>query len=374
MASLTIPTSELGFDYDVHLMPWQKKLHGFRIQGDKKWPLEGGLGLCFRFLTHYDQQGWLDSIPTHLLQASNDYPEYQYQMLWLAANCSAAHDLLLSRPIVLALICDRHRVDNEQAITLCRLGQKQALTQLGLDGTKAALKFLDKLTLDFQMGDELEHVKRMLRRQEKRYLYLSHYRRIDYLALRLDQIFPFLSGSRLGLHLLEQGNFIHSVRLSEFQDTLDLGLSLGIDNPLKTIANQANLASFRDLHDRWALRYQRLPSNNIENAAEEWDKPYPSSLLSASASITPINNYRQLREEGEQMNHCIAIYHPKIQRGRYVAFRMTHPERLTIGICQGDISHFSYRIDQIKGYKNAAPSEQSLNMVYQWFEEQKNKA
>jgi hypothetical protein len=42
------------------------------------------------------------------------------------------------------LVCDKHSVDNEQAMKMCPLGQKQILTELDLDGTKAALRFIDK--------------------------------------------------------------------------------------------------------------------------------------------------------------------------------------------------------------------------------------
>ncbi|MGR5419937.1 PcfJ domain-containing protein [Vibrio sp. PNB22_4_1] len=367
METLTIPTMELGYDYDILLESWHNKLQGFYQFGTERMPLTGGLGIGFELLAQYDQQGWLNTIPSYLLHATKDYPEYQYQMLWLVANCEAAKQLLSARPILLALICEHASVDNDRALELCLMGQKEVLNEIGLDGTKAALKFLDKLDLDYRKGDELERVKYMLRPVRQRYLRLRHYTRIDYITLRFDQVFPFLSGSRLGLAMINQGRVEQYGRLSAFQDALDLGRALGINDPIRVIANQQSLEAFHELHDRWARRYNRTRMS--ENYQPDIDKDEPYDLpLKGNTHIEPITCYRELLEEGSEMHHCIAIYHHRIKAGQYYAFRMLAPQRVTIGVHRTNAKHFPFAIDQISGTRNARASEEVQAIVLQWFE------
>ncbi|MGR5551657.1 PcfJ domain-containing protein [Vibrio alfacsensis] len=367
METLTIPTMELGYDYDILLESWHNKLQGFYQFGTERIPLTGGLGIGFELLAQYDQQGWLNSIPSYLLHATKDYPEYQYQMLWLVANCGAAKQLLSARPILLALICEHASVDNERALELCLMGQKEVLIEIGLDGTKAALKFLDKLDLDYSKGDELERVKYMLRPIRQRYLRLRHYTRIDYITLRFDQVFPFLSGSRLGLAMINQGRVEQYGRLSAFQDALDLGRALGINDPIRVIANQQSLETFHELHDRWARRYNRTRTTDNYQCNIDKDEPYDLPLK-GNAQIEPITCYRELLEEGSEMLHCIAIYHHRIKAGQYYAFRMLTPQRVTIGVQRTNAKHFPFAIDQISGKRNAQASEETLGLVLQWLE------
>lgn len=371
MTILTIPTTELGYEYDLELDPWSNKLQGFRKIGQWRFPLEGGLGLGFNFLHQYDDSGWINTIPKHLLKATEYYPEYQYQMLWLAANSLPAKQLLEIRPMLLALVCDKYSVDNEQALAMCQLGQKQILAELGLDGTKAALKFIDKLTLDFTKGDEVEQVKRMLSPLGKRYLKLCHYSTVDYTALRLDQIFPFLSGSRLGTSLIAQGGIVQRVRLSEFQDAIELGVALGIDHPLEVISSQQSLETFRELHDRWAIRNNRWTATPESESNIDWDASYDQPLKGNDV-ITPIVSYRELHREGTEQMHCIAIYHHRIKGKGYLAFRMEHPQRLTIGVKRKAQGAFPYEIDQICGKKNRPPTDESRGLIHAWFDRLKS--
>ncbi len=367
MATLTIPTTELGYEYDLQLEPWSNKLQGYRSVGEWRFPLEGGLGLGMNFLRQYDQSGWVGTIPPELLQATQGYPEYQYQMLWLAANSLPARQLLESRPMILAFVCNKYSVDNEKALSLCQLGQKQILSELGLDGTKAALKFIDKLELDFTKGDEYEQVKRMLSSLDKRYLKLKHYSRVDYTALRLDQIFPFLSGSRLGASLIAQGAIAQRVRLSEFQDAIQLGAALAINNPLEVIRSQRDLLAFRELHDRWAIRNNRWNFRPENQPGINWHAQYDTPL-EGNEFIEPITSYRELQKEGAEQMHCIAVYHHRIENGGYLAFRMTEPERLTIGVRRKPKGRFPYEIDQICGKKNRRPTEESRRLIQLWFD------
>ncbi|RBQ30337.1 hypothetical protein CRU92_12770, partial [Arcobacter sp. FW59] len=220
---------------------------------------------------------WLDSLPARYREITDDFPEYQYQMLWLAANTYEAAQLFELRPVILALICMKYIVHNQSALDLSRLGQKKILAKLGLDISKATLKFIDKLDLHYNVGDELDHIVRILEPLQRRVLKFKHYSKVGYTALRLDQVHPFLTGSRLGIAMVEEGRLNTPSKMAMFQDAILLGQDLDIDDPLRSITSQNSFAMFEQLHDRWTEQRQlhRLEGNR----PVDMDIPYPVPLL-----------------------------------------------------------------------------------------------
>ncbi|MBE4156930.1 hypothetical protein HJ102_03345 [Vibrio parahaemolyticus] len=169
--------------------------------------------------------------------------------------------------------------------------------------------------------------------------------------------------------MINQGRVEQYGRLSAFQDALDLGRALGINDPIRVIANQQSLEAFHELHDRWARRYNRtrISENHQPDIDEDEDEPYELPLK-GNTHIEPITCYRELLEEGSEMLHCIAIYHHRIKAGQYYAFRMRTPQRVTIGVHRTNAKHFPFAIDQISGTRNARASEEVQAIVLQWFE------
>ncbi|MEG3694129.1 PcfJ domain-containing protein [Vibrio coralliirubri] len=370
-ALLTIPTRTLGFDYDIEIRDWSQKLVGFHVFEDGRRPLDGGIGLSLNLVEQFDVNGrWLDSLPARYREITDDFPEYQYQMLWLAANTYEAAQLLELRPVILALICMKYSVDNQKALALSRLGQKKILTKLGLDGSKATLKFIDKLELHYNVGDELDHIVRILEPLQRRVLKFKHYSKVGYTALRLDQVHPFLTGSRLGIAMVEEGRLNAPSKMAMFQDAILLGQDLEMDDPLRAITSQNSFAMFEQLHDRWTEQRQlrRLEGNRPMDK----DIPYPVPLL-GNDNIHPLTDYYDLEHEGIEQKHCIGVYHNRIMSDRYVVFRMLKPQRLTIGLRRVPSKAFPFEIDQICGKRNAPPSESSRQVIHDWLEASKQK-
>ncbi|MEZ8018053.1 PcfJ domain-containing protein [Vibrio splendidus] len=368
---LTIPTRTLGFDYDIEICDWSQKLVGFHVFEDGRRPLDGGIGLSLNLVEQFDVNGrWLDSLPARYREITDDFPEYQYQMLWLAANTYEAAQLLELRPVILALICMKHSVDNKKALELSRLGQKKILAKLGLDGSKATLKFIDKLELHYNVGDELDHIVRILEPLQRRVLKFKHYSKVGYTALRLDQVHPFLTGSRLGIAMVEEGRLNTPSKMAMFQDAILLGQDLEMDDPLRAITSQNSFAMFEQLHDRWTEQRQlrRLEGNR----PVDMDIPYPVPLL-GNDNIHPLTDYYDLEQEGVEQKHCIGVYHNRIMSDRYVVFRMLKPQRLTIGLRRVPSKAFPFEIDQICGKRNAPPSESARQVIHDWLEASKQK-
>ncbi|MEZ9103512.1 PcfJ domain-containing protein [Vibrio cyclitrophicus] len=370
-ALLTIPTRTLGFDYDIEISDWSQKLAGFHVfEGDRR-PFDGGIGLSLNLVEQFDVDGrWLNSLPVRYREITDDFPEYQYQMLWLAANTYEAGQLLELRPVILALICMKYSVDNQKALALSRLGQKKILEKLGLDSSKATLKFIDKLELHYNVGDELDHIMRILEPLQRRVLKFKHYSKVGYTALRLDQVHPFLTGSRLGIAMVKEGRLNAPSKMAMFQDAILLGQDLEIGDPLRAITSQNSFAMFEQLHDRWTEQRQlrRLEGNRPMDK----DIPYPVPLL-GNDNIHPLTDYYDLEREGIEQKHCIGVYHNRIMSDRYVVFRMLKPQRLTIGLRRVPSKAFPFEIDQICGKRNVQPSKSARQVIHDWLEESKHK-
>ena len=305
-ALLTIPTRTLGFDYDIEISDWSQKLAGFHVFEGGRRPLDGGIRLSLNLVEQFDVDGlWLNTLPVRYREITDDFPEYHYQMLWLAANTYEAGQLLELRPVILALICMKYSVDNQKALALSRLGQKKILEKLGLDSSKATLKFIDKLELHYNVGDELDHIMRILEPLQRRVLKFKHYSKVGYTALRLDQVHPFLTGSRLGIAMVKEGRLNAPSKMAMFQDAILLGQDLEIGDPLRAITSQNSFAMFEQLHDRWTEQRQlrRLEGNRPMDK----DIPYPVPLL-GNDNIHPLTDYYDLEQEGVEQKHCIGVY------------------------------------------------------------------
>lgn len=370
--SVTIPTSELGYGYDILISHWREGLTAYRqyLTGHRE-RIEGGIGVGLNFIAG-DQsiEEWLEDKPGFLLANTAPFPEYQYQMLWLAVNSMNAEQILASRPLLLAMICERFTTDNHQALRLAELGQREILKQLGLASTKAALKFIDKLDLRYERNCELDLVMAMLDAKTCHFQKFRHYPLVNYASLSLDNIHPFLTGTKLGQNLAKASNNAH-YRLSRLiEDTMNTGLALGVDAPMQNIVRLESHEALVELHDEWVRRRiaQRIESSKPDDA----DTPYPLHLL-GNDHIEPITDYYELSKEGEEMNHCIGVYHQRIAQGKYAAFRLMSPERMTIGIAINPKKQFPYDIDQISGPRNALPSEEARKQVYAWLDAEKQR-
>ena len=368
--ALSIPMRELGFDYDVQLHCWDNGLAGFRtFNHQSNEQLEGGLGLGLDLVTQSEAgRAWLATIPQHLLKITQPFAEHQYQMLWLAANCEPALQILLSRPVLLLLICEQCSVDNQQALEFCLLGQRQILTALAYHSSKAALKFIDKLTLTYEREADLLHVKRQLDVRFEHFSRFKHYQQINLTALSVDHMYPFFTGTPLGLDLAFNQQQGRSKLMAYLNDTLHLGVALGVLDPLQRVSQLSSIDDLRQLHDRWML--ERNDISVVNARPQNADIAYPQ-LLKANSQIMAISRYDELVVEGQEQGHCIAIYHQSIANGHYCAFKMAKPERMTIGIKITKTEPLMCEIDQIRGASNAMPSEQTREIVYQWFEQTK---
>ena len=205
---VTIPITVLGYNYDIQISHWNDGLTAYqRYANGTLVPLEGGIGIGLNFIEDcIEKEQWLSSIPKPLLTNSSLFPDHQFQMLWLVSNSTNAKDILAIRPVILAMICERYPIDNDKALRLVELGQRQIMVHLGFASTKSALKFIDKLDLTYERTSEIFHVMKLLDVRTSHFKRFSHYSRVNFPCLSLDNTHPFLTGTHLGRSVAETRN------------------------------------------------------------------------------------------------------------------------------------------------------------------------
>lgn len=356
----------IGLGFNIKLDSWSRKLNGFRIFDTGEYePLEGSIGLSLDLICQTEEaQNWLNEIPSKYKELTDYFPDIQYQMLWLIVNSQNAKDIIESRPIILALLCDAYPLDNQRVLEVLKGGQRSVLKTLGLSNSKAALKFIDKLDLDFKRHNELDYIKRQLEIGSPRFLAFKHYQSVNFESLWLDHCYPFLTGSNLAKSLI-QGTRESKRRFSFYiYDTLTLGMRIGIAAPIESIARLNNVDELIVLHDTWSERHihERFTVRNPIDTHIPYERH-----LNETKTIKQIKNYDELVFEAKEQTHCVSIYHDRIRNGKYAVFSMQDPERMTIGVSINKDLSFPYRIEQISGYRNAKPEESTRDEIYKWF-------
>lgn len=247
------------------------------------------------------------------------------------------------------------------------MGQREILSHLGLDNSKAALKFLDKVQLSAKLGQALYLIRQYLNPKDMYYQRFKHYQSVNDFCVCLDEKIPTLTGTKLAVALsTEPLKNIWSI-VGYIRDTISLGLDLDVMDHRYIVSNLTSYQQLIRLHDRWAQQRIKQRDNRPVNA----DEPYHIYLSDLPEyGIYTIKNYDELLDESAQQQHCIVTYHEKIITEHYMVFLMDNAERLTIGIqCLPGAKNMS--IDQIRGKKNAKPTEASAQIIHQWFYQQK---
>ncbi|MGX9415730.1 hypothetical protein ACWU4D_00130 [Vibrio sp. WJH972] len=201
--NLIIETSQFGFDFNIEILPWNKGLTTYRVYHDGEMEeLEGNLGVGFDSFGISSSNEWMRQIPLEALQNTYDFSEYQFYMLWLAANSDTALALLIKQPLLIALVCSATQIERTEALEMCNQGSKCILASLGLDNSDLALSFIDKLRFTYEYGHELTYVRKYLGSDKMHHRFM-HYNTVNDMAFAIDQSTPQLTGSTLSLKLSE---------------------------------------------------------------------------------------------------------------------------------------------------------------------------
>ena len=361
------------FPFQLEFYDWHDCLAMYRAYPDgHREPLEGS---CSFYIEHIESleggKAWVDSIPTGLVEKARGYAELGVYMLKVAALSQKARDLLLQRPTLLYLVCEQYPLDQDEVLSLCELGQREILAQLGLASSRSALRFLDRIEGDFSTRSILIIIHRLLDPEMMSFQLFKHYKTITNLTLQIYLQWPTLTGTPLGRHLAQTTQRERFQINQILSDVFQLGYRVLDVDSIKRIHTVTSYEELRSLHDRWVVAQHRI--NFVPDANS--NKPYVIPF-EGNNNIVPIRNYQELELEGVEQNHCVAIYHNRIIKGEYLVYKMFMPERVTIGlkrhyVVNGRVSE-TYTVDQIQARNNRMPSYETLEAVYGWLDSMKS--
>lgn len=361
------------FPFQLEFYDWHDSLAMYRAYPDgHREPLEGS---CSFYIEHIESleggKAWVDSIPTGLVEKARGYAELGVYMLKVAALSQKARDLLLQRPTLLYLVCEQYPLDQDEVLSLCELGQREILAQLGLASSRSVLRFLDRIEGDFSTRSILIIIHRLLDPEMMSFQLFKHYKTITNLTLQIYLQWPTLTGTPLGRHLAQTTQRERFQINQILSDVFQLGYRVLDVDSIKRIHTVTSYEELRSLHDRWVVAQHRI--NFVPDANS--NKPYVIPFK-GNNNIVPIRNYQELELEGVEQNHCVAIYHNRIIKGEYLVYKMFMPERVTIGlkrhyVVNGRVSE-TYTVDQIQARNNRMPSYETLEAVYGWLDSMKS--
>ncbi|MEH6534360.1 MAG: PcfJ domain-containing protein [Photobacterium frigidiphilum] len=369
---LVLDLTPFGFKFSLKLWPWDQQLLLKReyTNGDIE-SLEGNIGFSIdqiAFTPGGDE--WIASIPPLLVDRVKPFPETSIYMLSLAASNRNARQLLELRPALLYLICNEYPLDREKSLELCQYGQREILRILGFSHSKAALRFLDRIDITFDTRSSHTLVTRLLHPIAERYRLFSHYPIITHQSLQLDMVLPGLTGSNLAINLSES-KLKSRVKLPTLlNDTLMMGVNLGLAQPMRYLRKLRTVEDVSTLHDSWI----RAQNRKHYVPCPTHKKPY-QIVFTGTEYIQPLTSYFELRDEGEEQRHCVGAYHARVLNDEYQVFKVTAPERVTMGVrmIKRPNGRKYYEIDQVQAKCNRRPLEETLQTLYAWLEGEKQR-
>jgi hypothetical protein len=358
-------TALLGYPIAVEFSPWKEGVSWIQhtAQGAFKSEYYEESGIPLSFLMHQSQtQAWCEMIPLEIAEAviqfESQFKNYAFEVLWFTSRSDAASQLLLSSPLLMWLVL-RYSIKNqlpvEEVYALFYCKRTDILKLFGLEASKAILKFFNRYPLQDFDQFELEKLKEFLTVHN-----IVHINRLKTFNLSLIR---WLISEPKWIHAgfvknLDSTTQINTVK-SHLEDTMRMGRQLRNASTEKNILNCSSIQEVVAMHD---VYIERINQKTFDKYA---DVEYPTPTLEGSETIVPILNYKDLYLEGKGMKHCIVSYHDRLVEGEYLVFKVLEPERATLGLTK---KNGKFSIDEIRLKCNKAPSEETKETVYWWFQ------
>ena len=224
-------------------------------------------------------------------------------------------------------------------------------------------KFISKIRYLNGDRDELELTKRSLNNPRVVGDY-AHWDTIPIQALLISERFEKLSGAGFLLEVCQKPlnriseYTIGMPKLSKMtDDTIRMGITLNIKNSNKIVKSCRTCDQLISLHDRW------IELLNKHQKFYEPDVDFEPPSIIACEGIVWISSANALIREGVEMEHCIATYVNKVEKGDSIVFAVMQPERATLELKMRD---GKYEIAEIKLKNNFEVREETKIFLHDW--------
>ncbi len=153
---------------------------------------------------------------------------------------------------------------------------------------------------------------------------------------------------------------------SVWSDTVGLGNSLRVQNPVRVLSKCGSLENLLKMHDKWSVKLaSRRRVELIDEMVEKYaTSEFPKPPLEGEGAVEHISNMEQLVDEARYMKHCALSYVEKIMNRDCYLYSVRGPERATLEVA---LINGNPVMVQLRGVKNASVSEGVKDIVTCWF-------
>lgn len=363
----------LNYPIELHVNGWQSSapLH-WRSLRDGYVVAEGEFlqapGLPLLFLTDTRSQCLADHIPNTVLAISEIAPWLQFELAQACAYSTHAQELAKDAPLLFILLVSvfaEHPQGLKVFERLVQSKRKDILRFVGVPASNSLVRLIRRIELLPITPWELDSFREVFSDPELlkllRHHPEPHTNHMRFLMRHRGHRFP-------GMMFLVDAN-------SNARDISWLCRVLGDVERL----SQGNIQHFekvrtkhqlQEVHDDLVTCFNRDHGVNSEeyrqtqaDALAEEHGEFPAPPIPETHRIQALKSWRSLLDEGRTMHHCVGIYDSLVASGDVFIYQMHEPERLTISV---ERSGHGWILGEARGYCNANPSSNALELVHRW--------
>lgn len=313
----------------------------------------------------HPMNAFVNKFPQILKSRISQHQYYQIELINIVLQNSDAADLFNTSPILLVLILI-HLNENNQTLSIDNLvlfKRKIILREILGFGDRKHIAFLQKIKLHNGDKFEISLIIEALKSDEI-ILSLCHWIDVPIQTIYILTRYPFLKETKLLSYYsnlpIKQGIITDLSCINDitevYKDTQALGNKIGVKNNLSQImSNIRTPEKLDELHDNWIVK-SNLNSNEFD------DIIFKNIPEINSKFIVPIISYKELINEGIEMENCIATYKRKILKQESFIYKVLFPERATLEVRKSTIKQKLILVEmKLKG--NLIPSKESIKEV-----------
>jgi len=300
---------------------------------------------------------WYNEIPQSIRQSVKRYKNIEFSVLYLTSRYNVAHDFFIDQPTLFFLLIKQARTEKWTESKFINLLKHKRITLLKicqLPEKRSVLKLIQKLDFKQYGKTEQDYMRQLLSLPD--HAKLNHLRVIDESLAKLLCRYPELIATRL-INNYQHKQWQQSV-YALLDDIRRMAAQLGVMNIIRRVGQCNGFEQVEGIHDRLVGELNQQGPNSIA------DVTYQQPPFEGTEHIVPITNSKDLVKEGKEQRHCITSYHSRIFNQQYYVYRITSPERATLGLILQ--KGFKPQLDQLKLKRNFSVSEQTSEYVLQW--------
>ena len=305
-------------------------------------------------------QNWAQTVPKNtledLLTFEQKYHELALSCVWFVSRSQYVEELLHSSTFLTWFILKHavhHKLPEEDVFALFSMKRKSLLALDKLPTESKLLNFFEYLDQQGMAVKEYKRLKKIILKHGHEDL--AQFKTINDQILRLLIGSPELLQYRFMKNLTTFKNVKNLLMMSG--EIRLLGYYYEPDNYQQKLMKCKSETALKRLHQDYLKRDWQLSQNLIRNEV------FPFPPIQGNENIQYIRFKKELINEGDEMNHCVAGYIANIMKGRYFVFKVLSPQRATLGL---EIINGKLTIDQVKLKNNQNVSKATLDSIDAW--------